>query len=293
MRKATRPPGARLRTALGRFEMTAPTMPPREPTQNELAAWIDAAERAANQLKDAIVAEEIYVATSEPTSFIPYSHLTKAFQIHGAVLILCRAGYGSEAMALSRSLLEMYITLRWIMNQDQCRRADDFAGFVAKRKEYAARVFAKYNPISPMAAGAVKFVEKMYKQYADKYSSWTFWSNKPSNLRQLAEEKEVLISGLVPPNDDAVMFYETFYSIASDHVHVTALALDDVFPPTGAPYKATSTPALRTAFSAVVYATQWLFYLMIRVDTYRQIGLQGKIDAIHAEFAKLYHTLDP
>jgi len=260
----------------------------REP---ELTTWIEAATTSARQLREAIAVEEIYVATGVATSSVSYEHLTKAFQVHEAVLILCRAGYGSEAIALSRTLLEMYITLRWITNQDQSKRAEEFAFFVAKRKEYAAKTFAKYQPGSLVAANAVAFVENTYKQYADKYASWVFWSNKPNNLRQLAEEKETLISGLSPPNDDALMLYELFYSHASDYVHVTALALDEVFPPAGAPYTGTGIRQPRHVFEAVVYATQWLFHIMIRVDTYRQLGLGDKIDGIHKEFAKLFDTL--
>lgn len=261
-----------------------------KPTDSELPVWIDAAAAAAQKLKKALVAEEIYVA-AVATSFIPFSHLTKAFQVHEAVLVLCRAGYGSEAVALSRIILEMYITLRWITNQDQVRRAEDFAYFVAKRKEYAAKTFAKYRPGSPVAADAVKFVEHTFKQYADKYGSFTFWSNKPNNLKQLAEEKDILIPQLVPPQDDAVMLYEIFYSRASDYIHVTAIALDEAFPATGAPYTASAARESKLIFDAVVFATQWLFYIMIRVDTYRQLGLQDKIDATYKEFAKLFDTL--
>ena len=68
-------------------------------------------------------------------------------------------------------MLEMYITVRWITNQNQNKRAEDFAFFVAKRKEYAAQVFAKYRPGSAVAADAVKFVEKTYKEYAERYDS--------------------------------------------------------------------------------------------------------------------------
>jgi hypothetical protein len=259
-------------------------------TESEVAAWIDAAEAAARQLKEAIAAEKIYVATSVATSSVPFSHLTKAFQIHNAILILCRAGYGSEAMALSRSILEMYITLRWITNQNQNKRAEDFAFFIAKRKEYAAKTFAKYQPGSRIASDAVKFVENTYRQYADKYASWVFWSNEPNNLRQLAEEKEALMPELSPPDDDAVMLYELFYSDASDYVHVTSLALDEVFPTTGIPYTPTGTKARRTVFNAAVYATQWLFYIMIRVDACRKLELQDKIDGAYTEFAKLLST---
>src|SRR5713226_8197401 len=174
----------------------------RQLTQTELEVWIDAAEAAARQLKEAITAEEIYVATGVATSSIPYEHLTKAFQIHEAVLLLCRAGYGSEAIALCRIMMEMFITLRWITNQDQSKRAEEVAFFVAKRKEYAAKTFLTYQPGIHIVTAAVKYVENVYKQYADKYTSWKFWSNKPNNLKELAKEKEVLIPGLVAPDDD-------------------------------------------------------------------------------------------
>jgi hypothetical protein len=162
-------------------------------------------------------------------------------------------------------MLEMYITVRWITNQDQNKRAEDFAFFVAKRKEYAAQIFAKYRPGSAVATDAVKFVERMYKDYADRYDSFKFWSNKPNNLRALAEEKEVLIPGLVPPNDDGIMLYELPYSMASDYVHVTAVALDGVFPRTGVPYSASGGKEPRRVLDAVFEATQWLFYIAVRV----------------------------
>jgi len=262
----------------------------RELTESELRKWINAAARAARKLRAAFVGEQIYVA-NVATSFVPFSHLTKAFQVHEAVLILCRAGLGGEAFALSRITLEMYITLRWITNQDQSKRAEEFALFVAKRKEYAAQIFAKYRPGSAVAADAVNFVENMYKKYADRYDSFKFWSNKPNNLKALAEEKEILISGLVPPDDDAVMLYELPYSLASDYVHVTASALDATFPINGAPYNAVGKKESRRILDAVFESTQWLFYIAVRVDSYRQLGLQNEIDAAYKKFAELVKKL--
>jgi hypothetical protein len=264
--------------------------PVRELTELELEVWIESAANSAQRLRDGFAAKEIYVA-NVATSFVPFSHLTKAFQVHEAVLVLCRAGFGAEAFALTRVMLEMYITLRWITNDDQNKRAEEFAFFVAKRKEYAAQVFAKYRPGSSVAADAVNFVEKMYKQYADRYDSFKFWSNKPNNLRALAAEKETLISGLVPPDDDSVMLYELPYSMASDYVHVTALALDAVFPTTGIPYRAEGKKEPKRILDAVFEGTQWLFYIALRVDVYRQVGAQSEIDAAYKEFAKLVDEL--
>jgi hypothetical protein len=52
--------------------------------------------------------------SSVPLSAIPYMFLRKAFHVHEAVIALCKAGMASEAYALSRVLVEMFITLRWI-----------------------------------------------------------------------------------------------------------------------------------------------------------------------------------
>jgi hypothetical protein len=260
----------------------------RETTEARIRASIEAATTAASRLKEAIVAEKIYVATGVANSSIPYEHLTKAFQVHEAILILCRAGYGSEALALSRTMIEMFITIRWITNQNQVERSEEFAFFVAKRKEYMAKTFLKYQPGSLVGADAVKFVENTYKQYAAKYSSWVFWSNKPNNLKQLAEEKEVLIPGLTPPNDDALMTYELFYSHASDYVHATAMALDEVFPATGEPYTAEGKRQPRHVYEAIIYSTQWLFHIMIRVNTFRQLGLDDVIHYAYVEFSNIF-----
>jgi hypothetical protein len=263
----------------------------KEFSSDELKQVIDGAADVAHKLRKSLVAEEIYVPTAVATSAIPYTHLTKAFQVHEAILVLCREGYGSEAMALSRIMLEMLITLRWITNNDQLRRAEDFAFFVAKRKEYAARSFAKYQPGNPIAADVVTFVENTYKQYADKYKSWNFWSNS-NTLKELASEKENLIQGLTPPNDDMLMYYELFYSQASDYVHGTAMALDEAFPLAGTPYTASAKRESRHVFTAVIYATQWLLYIMLRVDAYRQLGLDEQIKAALSDFADVYHILD-
>lgn len=115
------------------------------PTPTELKAFIRICAGTARDLKKALRAEQIYVATGSTTSAVPFSHLTKAFQVHAAVLTLCRNGFGSEAFALSRLILEMSMALRWITNQDQVKRSDSFAFFEAKRKLYFAMIYEKGN----------------------------------------------------------------------------------------------------------------------------------------------------
>lgn len=69
-------------------------------------------------------------------SFVPYTILSKAFSVHEAVLTLCKAGLASEAYAVSRIMVEMYIGLRWMTNQDQNKRCEEYAHFVAARRKH-------------------------------------------------------------------------------------------------------------------------------------------------------------
>jgi hypothetical protein len=237
-------------------------------------------------LRSVFEAEQIYVAARTENSVVPFGHLTKAFREHSAVLTLCRAGFGSEAFALSRSMLEMAIALRWITNGDQVERSKAFAYFEAKRKQYFATIFAKYNPGNPLADEAVQYVDNLYRQYAEKYKSFRFWSDAASSLRRMAEEPEILgAASAAPQNTNDLWRYEVPYSMASDHVHCNAVALADSFPPVGSPYEVTQAEDPKLVRDAAFSSTQWLFTIAIRVDTYRQLGMGNKIDTAYKPFA--------
>jgi hypothetical protein len=256
-----------------------------QPNETKLSLWIETAENCATALKRSIEAQDFYVAASVATSSVPFSHLTKAFQVHEAVLTLCRAGFGSEAYALSRLILEMHLTLRWITNDDQVNRTEEYALFVAERKEYLAKMIAKYQPGTTQAAEAVNHVQNLYQTYANKYKRFTFWCNKANSLKELAAEPEILYGPQIA--SDGMYLYELPYSSASDHIHCTSVALDNVYPVTGVPYRISRAKEPGLTRDAVFTATQFLFSIVIRVDTFRQLGLQQEIDDAYKPFKEL------
>jgi hypothetical protein len=258
-----------------------------QPDEAEISLWIDTAEKCAKALKSGIEAQDFYVAANVATSSVPFSHVTKAFHVHEAVLTLCRAGFGSEAYALSRLILEMYLTLRWITNDDQVNRAEEYALFVAKRKEYLAKMIEKYQPGTTQAADAVNHVQNLYKTYADKYKRFTFWCNKASSLKEMAQEEEALYGPLAAPNNNGMYLYELPYSSASDHVHCTSVALDNVYPVIGVPYRISRAKEYGLIRDAVFTATQFLISIVLRVDTFRQLGLQQEIENAYNPFKEL------
>jgi hypothetical protein len=261
-----------------------------EPTPLELKALIRVCARSTRILERALKAEKMYVATKSTNSVVPFCHLTKAFRVHAAVLTLCKAGFGSEAYALSRLILEMSIALRWITNQDQVNRSDSFAYFEAKRRQYFAAIFAKYNPNDPKFAGAVQYVENLYGKYADEYATFKFWSNAPNNLKALAAVTEVLYGPQPPPHNDNLWDYEIPYSVASDHVHCTAVAMVGSFPPIDAPYEVTKSREPKLVRDAAFSETQWLFAIMGRVDIYRNLDMHDQIKEAYKPFQDFVHT---
>ena len=251
----------------------------------DLKAFIQVCALAANRLKKAFKDEQIYVATRTATSAVAFCHLTKAFRTHTAVLRLCRAGFGSEALALSRLVLEMSMNLRWITNQDDVERSDSFGLFEAKRKQYFAMIFSKYSPNNPALAGAIQYVENLYKKYADNYKSFKFWSNAPTNLKDMATEKDVFNDGITRLNGDDLWNYEIPYSMASDHIHCTSVAMAECYPPECAPYEGEGADDPRHVDTAAFSATQNLFAIAVRVNMYRTLDMGHNIDRAYKPFA--------
>jgi hypothetical protein len=137
---------------------------------SETRVMIQTSVTAARRLKQIFEREKIHVS-NVPLSVIPYMFLRKAFHVHQAVMALCKAGMASEAYALSRIMVEMFIVLRWITNQNQNARAKEYGYFAAKRKEYWANILQRYYPMNPQSADALRYVDKLYGRYLTMYKS--------------------------------------------------------------------------------------------------------------------------
>jgi len=256
-----------------------------KPSKPEIAL-VRSATIAARRLKEAFEGQRIYVS-SIPLSIIPYVFLRKAFHVQEAVITLCKKQMASEAYALSRVLVEMFITLRWITNDNKNARAKEYGFFGAKRKEYWAKILQKYQPNNPASADAVKYVVKLYGQYAAKYSSSVFWSRE--KLKAMAQEIEKLDPSPRVPKD-VLWDYEVPYSMASDHVHSTVAALDPLVPIQGATYAVSRVSEPKLISHAAFTATVWLFKIARRVDISRKLGIEADIDKALRPFAKLANS---
>lgn len=236
---------------------------------------------AARRLRRIFERERIHVS-NVPLSVVPYVFLRKAFHVHEAVMALCKAGMASEAYALSRIMVEMFITLRWITNQNQNARAKDYGFFAAKRKEYWAKILQSYYPMNPESADELKYVERLYGRYVAMYKSSIFWARE--NLRKMAEEPEQVDTA---SRKNALWDYEIPYSMTSDHVHATVAALDELVPIQGTAFKVSRVENSKLTASAAFTATAWLFNIAARVDKARKLELASAITKAHRPFELL------
>lgn len=162
-----------------------------------------------------------YIAsTSYQGSKVLLALLSKILTTGRAVCILVDAGFGCEAFGLSRTMLEIFLTVRYISNDKTEERAAEYADYVGKATEHVLNVAAKHYPDRALPKLDSKFTEM-----AKKYPSPHTWSSRGGHVKTMAMEPdayEVDASGN-PINQD--FDYEHIYSQTSHYVHASIVSL--------------------------------------------------------------------
>lgn len=189
-----------------------PRMP--EPTSKQIVAVIEKLESFLN--------ESNYIpATNFHRSKVLLALLSKVLTTGRAVCTLVDAGFDSEAFGLSRTMLEIYLTIRYIANADTEARAKEYVEYVAKTQEYLQLVVAKHLPQIVLPALAPHFVEM-----ANKYSSPHRWyQGHGGHVRAMAMEPDTYEKDADGNPTTEALDYEHVYSQTSHHVHATIISL--------------------------------------------------------------------
>jgi Family of unknown function (DUF5677) len=162
-----------------------------------------------------------YIAsTSYQGSKVLLALLSKILTTGRAVCILVNAGFGCEAFGLSRTMLEIFLTVRYISNDKTEERAAEYADYVAKATEHVLNVAAKRCPDK-----ALPKLDRKFTEMAKKYRSPHTWSSQGGHVKTMAMEPdayEVDASGNPIKQD---FDYEHIYSQTSHYVHATIISL--------------------------------------------------------------------
>ena len=71
---------------------------------------------------------------------------SKCLTVAEATLVLLEAGFGDEAFGMTRTLVDIFLTLRYITNKDTYERAKRYAQYAAKSSALWAEIVEIYWP---------------------------------------------------------------------------------------------------------------------------------------------------
>ncbi|HVI08178.1 MAG TPA: DUF5677 domain-containing protein [Candidatus Binatia bacterium] len=142
---------------------------------------------------------------------------SKCLTVAEATLVLIEAGFGDEAFGMTRTLVDIFFTLRYVANKDTHERAKRYAQFAAKSSAVWAEVVKIYWP------HRVQPLPEQTKKVAATFRSPHSWSGKSAKEIALeADTVEVDPSGKPFVHE---VSYRIIYRWTSQYVHPTVDAL--------------------------------------------------------------------
>ncbi|MGA3323832.1 MAG: DUF5677 domain-containing protein [Terriglobia bacterium] len=189
---------------------------PRHTTLSRVLKYVRHAKQALNR-------REFYPRSSSQLDLVLLALMSKSIITAEAVCSLVGAGYHEEAFGLTRTLVDLYFTVRYISNKDSLERAEKFANFFAKDYEGWLKIITKYYPTKHLdLRGDHTTMVTLAKSYRHPHK----WTGLPDQTRRMAVEPST--HDKTPSGDpvDATFDYEAIYKWTSHYVHPTVVALD-------------------------------------------------------------------
>lgn len=183
---------------------------------SEVLPTIEALEKYLNDL--AIIPSTSYIGTA-----VLLALLSKSLTVARAICVLVETGFPAEALGLTRTLVELYLTVHYIANKDTEKRAMTYVEYFAKVHAEWGEINAKYYPGRKLLESA--FHEEAMR-VAEKFKSKHAWTGVGGQTRMMAFEEDSVDIG-----DDGKPFksefdYEVIYFWTSHFVHGTVIALE-------------------------------------------------------------------
>jgi hypothetical protein len=145
---------------------------------------------------------------------------SKCLTVAEAIILLVDGGYGDEAFGMTRTLVDIFISLRYIANKDTDDRAQRYYQFYAKDIEGWHAVIKDFWPQTPQAISARTL------KVAASYPHPHRWSGK--TVKEMALEPDTVevdpVAGKPTVHDFA---YKVVYRWTSHFVHPTIGGLEN------------------------------------------------------------------
>jgi len=195
-------------------------------TTSEVVRVIEKLESYINEL-------QIIPAPAFYRSKVLLALLSKSFTMSRAVCALVDAGYAAEAFGLSRTLVEIFLTVRYFTNDENQteKRATLYVEYIAKTQEALRRSIDKFFP---EWSASLKSREGMEEKMAKNYKNAHSWGEV---IRAMALEKDNYEADSAGEPIDQAFDYEFIYPQASFYVHATIHSLTTHMTENGEPFR--------------------------------------------------------
>jgi Family of unknown function (DUF5677) len=157
--------------------------------------------------------------------------ISKALTVGRAICVLAKTGFGAEAFGLSRTLIDVYFSVRYMSNKDTEARVDTYADYEARVHKEWVRIYTKYYPAAALKYPPPSQPEIM--KLAEKYPSKHQWSGLGGQAKFMALEPDSFETNELGQPITSEFDYEAQYSWTSHFVHVTVKALEGHATPPG------------------------------------------------------------
>jgi hypothetical protein len=142
---------------------------------------------------------------------------SKCLTVAEAILVLIDAGFADEAFGMTRTLIDIYFTLRYIANKDTDQRSRLYWEFSARNREDWVDVAKKYWPHLSFSSDPTS------ARIATNYPRPHSWSGK--SLSEMALEPDMFELDATGKAAVHGFPYEGMFRLTSHYVHPTIVAL--------------------------------------------------------------------
>jgi Family of unknown function (DUF5677) len=148
--------------------------------------------------------------------------LSKALTVGRAVCALVEAGFPAEAFGLTRTLIDIFFSVRYMSNKDTDARVRTYVEYMARVAKEWVILNAKYFPNRKLELSAS---HREMMKIADKFKSRHQWASHGGQAKFMAFEPDTFEINEQGRPITGELDYDAFYFWTSQYVHVTIHAL--------------------------------------------------------------------
>ncbi len=157
-------------------------------------------------------------ATGQYRTKVILALLSKTLTVGRAICAVIDAGFPAEAFATSRTLIDIFFTVRYIANKDTENRARKYA-------EYSSKVRVEWKKIIeehlPQSAKTLRSLDKTVVKTAEGFQSKAHWIGHGGQARMMALEDDAVEKDEKGKPITSKFDYDAVYFWTSQYVHGT------------------------------------------------------------------------